>query len=563
MVKWLQAPRPSIGVPFQLPSRLLSISKPKSLGGSLEIKLVESSNLDATVQYAALSHPWGLKQPLKLLKDLTEVFKVRIPFDSLPATFQDAVTLVSSLKIPYLWVDSLCIIQDSKEDWQAEAALMASVYLQACVTVSAIAADDPLTGLDHHSMLRYPCEFAPKWRGFEGRLQGVGSIRLIDSGQFCEQVLRRPLFRRGWIYQEWLLSPRTIYYARDQLWWSSNADPRGHMYNETCTGHGFSVYRDVILTTPLTEVYTMNVEFSDEIAASPRSVWRNMLQDYTTRQFTYETDRLIAFAGIATLYRHLAHVSEDAYIAGLWRHSLLQDLLWTTREGRRVSPPQTYRAPSWSWASMEPIHVPFPKLTIGFMNEAGQTEWKHQEPPVVSVKDVEVTTPGPRLGSVSGGHLVLHGPLIRSHLSARIIDVTGQTPAHLRDEFFPGGIEKYVQASLSLHSSQPMTKPRVTHPSRAILDDTFPFYCSPGLLTVYLAVFDCHISLDGNAESHALLLMRSFEKGEYCRIGYALVGEDILHDKTQNSDFSDYVELSENECLGIGDKAGYYTYRIV
>jgi hypothetical protein len=60
-----------------------------------------------------------------------------IAFESLPALFQDAVVATRNLGIPYLWIDSICIIQDSKQDWEAESAKMGSVYRNAYVTIAA------------------------------------------------------------------------------------------------------------------------------------------------------------------------------------------------------------------------------------------------------------------------------------------------------------------------------------------------------------------------------------------------------------------------------------------
>ncbi|KAM0432366.1 hypothetical protein ACHAPT_004908 [Fusarium lateritium] len=544
---WLESTTQSLSLSPRLPTRLLHYLGPST-------------------RYAALSHRWGEIQPLMLKQQLMDAFYHDIPFSSIPATFQDAIKLANTLGIQYIWIDSLCIIQDSKEDWDVEAAHMASVYSQAYVAISATAAKDSSAGLKQDSMLKHPCEITPTWTGFDDVEIPTTAVRLIDRTSFCDQVLSQPLFRRGWVFQEWILSPKTLHVASDQLWWTSTSDMTsgGFASHETCQGYDFDVNQEFSRTMPLGSLYLMG----GQNAESLRPVWHQLLQDYLSRSFTFESDRLIAFAGIASLYQTLARVPPGSYIAGIWRQSLLRDLLWTVRDGRKVSPPQKYRVPSWSWASAEPTHTSTGNFGIGNINLNADLE-EDEEPwvPAAEVVEASVQTTGPELGPVSGGHLVLQGPLIKARLVLKVEDLSGRFTPEQAAEFLPGGSLRYVRnlvTPLTEESSDIDELQVSTSPSKADLDDVFPAFSFEGEMTIYLAVLHCRVDLEGSAESYALALVRGWEKGEYRRIGYVHVQRTIMGSWIDNRDFGVFDALTdEDEYLSKSDKSGLYTYRIV
>ncbi|EEU36127.1 uncharacterized protein NECHADRAFT_53005, partial [Fusarium vanettenii 77-13-4] len=89
------------------------------------------------VLYLTLSHCWGKLHILRLLESNEDSFHIDIRMQSLPQTFQDAIKITRRLGFSYLWIDSLCIIQDSKEDWLREAALMGKIYKNAACNIAA------------------------------------------------------------------------------------------------------------------------------------------------------------------------------------------------------------------------------------------------------------------------------------------------------------------------------------------------------------------------------------------------------------------------------------------
>jgi hypothetical protein len=107
-----------------LPTRLVELVKSVD-----KIRLCDSDQLPPETCYATLSHCWGNVPFCRLLQENILSFIDDIPFSVLPQAFQDAVTVLEMLDIKYLWIDSLCIIQDLTADWKAEAARMSKVYI--------------------------------------------------------------------------------------------------------------------------------------------------------------------------------------------------------------------------------------------------------------------------------------------------------------------------------------------------------------------------------------------------------------------------------------------------
>ncbi|EMD68557.1 hypothetical protein COCSADRAFT_134413, partial [Bipolaris sorokiniana ND90Pr] len=123
-----------------LPHRVLAIYTD-------HVKLVETKD-GQTGCYVALSHCWGNPEnhPLKTTKENYTERLAGIPLEELPKTFRDAVKITKHIGVKYLWIDSLCIIQDDIEDWKQEAAKMGAVYEYARLTIAAADARDSTEG---------------------------------------------------------------------------------------------------------------------------------------------------------------------------------------------------------------------------------------------------------------------------------------------------------------------------------------------------------------------------------------------------------------------------------
>jgi hypothetical protein len=109
------------------------------------VRLKES--LDERADYACLSHCWGDAKALVTETATLYQYLDEIVWDQLPKTFQDAITFLRYLKIRYIWIDSLCIIQESEEDWLEHSGSMASIYSFAYITIAATRAANGSAGM--------------------------------------------------------------------------------------------------------------------------------------------------------------------------------------------------------------------------------------------------------------------------------------------------------------------------------------------------------------------------------------------------------------------------------
>jgi hypothetical protein len=182
--------------------------------------LVENVHDSCTASYACLSHCWGSGADiLKTLNgNLLSHQKEGIKVASLPRTFKEAVTVCQRLNIVYLWIDSLCIIQDSDSDWRVQAASMAGIYANAYLTIAAASARDPSQGL--FRMTDWACIGQP--------LPGyaVVYIRRKSVQPNIHNDRAWPLLHRGWLFQEMSLSPRILYFSEGEVAWQCQTSRR-------------------------------------------------------------------------------------------------------------------------------------------------------------------------------------------------------------------------------------------------------------------------------------------------------------------------------------------------
>lgn len=139
------------------PTRLLDVGKHVE---ESDVRLVISDTDSPTGPYLTLSHCWGSALVSKLeMRDL-EKSKAGISASALPKTFRDAVYVTKKLGVQYLWIDALCIIQDSVEDWRQETATMGKVYKNALCNIAATGASDSSIGCfwDRNPLLAQPCK---------------------------------------------------------------------------------------------------------------------------------------------------------------------------------------------------------------------------------------------------------------------------------------------------------------------------------------------------------------------------------------------------------------------
>ena len=193
-----------------LPTRVLDIG---ATNGSCQLRLLKTHGLNG--QYIALSHCWGLNRHIVTNLDNLELHEQRIPYESLPKTFQDAVVITRSVGIRYIWIDSLCIVQDDIQDWKNEAAKMADVYRNAYCTIAAAGSRGDQEGIFVERPEQDICTLR-----YDAKNTDL-LITYIEEDIFALQQLLHysPLSQRAWCLQEKLLSPRIIHFTQSRAIW--------------------------------------------------------------------------------------------------------------------------------------------------------------------------------------------------------------------------------------------------------------------------------------------------------------------------------------------------------
>lgn len=198
-----------------LPTRVLDVGVDNDLN-SLHLYC---ANHDERGEYIALSHCWGKLPPEireKICTYLRNIDDRRkgINFNMLPKTFQDAVVVTRKLGKRFLWIDSLCIIQDDKQDWEKESKLMEQVFSSAYCTIAATSAGDSTEGFLHSNHSPSSTQFVSVPYTLKSPLY---VCQAIDD--FGRDVLEGKLNQRAWVLQERALSHRTIHITKTQTYW--------------------------------------------------------------------------------------------------------------------------------------------------------------------------------------------------------------------------------------------------------------------------------------------------------------------------------------------------------
>ena len=197
-----------------MPTRLIDLSSDNGLG---VVKIISSHTLGMRSAYATLSYCWGGDQSVKTTMSTIDRQQNSIQIDTLGRTLQDAIKVARSLGIPFLWIDSLCIIQDDPADVSAEISKMLEYYENSHVSICAATAshshDGFLAQRYDNPYLNGPFELP--YRGPDNRL---GSVQVAQYLPYCSS--EEPVKSRAWILQESLLAPRILSYSYRSLAWS-------------------------------------------------------------------------------------------------------------------------------------------------------------------------------------------------------------------------------------------------------------------------------------------------------------------------------------------------------
>jgi hypothetical protein len=391
-----------------IPTRLIDVGTRNSSHNPRLVICSESTEGAGT--YLALSHCWGGDIDFKTTVNNLHCMRAEISMTNMPQNFRDAVEITQKLGFRYIWIDSLCIVQDSVKDWEVEAARMGDLYANAAITIAATVAQNSNAGILKQMELDeslFQIDFDddpapedvlivyPKDQAIMRRKNGEENIfRLIQPG-YGECILAS----RGWTLQERILSRRMVHYGSQKIFWSccesqlaaDDADSRTDV----------KLHYRVPFHSPVIK----QQQSSSDQQLQLYNDWYEWLSDYTTfRKLTNPSDKLPALSGIVS---YISRISGDRYLAGIWLGDLCRGLIWQRSPAypyQRAEPP---RGPSWSWVNFD--------CGVGFIGR----DLKVLEVSI-NVIDYSVDLKGANpFGEVLSAKLVLEAPILELDSSWR------------------------------------------------------------------------------------------------------------------------------------------------
>jgi len=431
-----------------IPTRLIDVG----LSDSLRLRLVETADNNGALMadvskagFMALSYCWGGDQQAKLLEARVADYKRGIDLAMLPLTLREAVWVARETGFRYLWIDSLCIQQDDRDgqgnnpDKAIEITRMASYYGRATITLCAASAEMAVDGFlaarDDATFAAGPVRI--QLTSKEAR-QPIGYVYLVEES---DPPPTEPTTTRGWTLQESLLSRRILIFGRRQLYWSCL---------NSFGGCGGDIVKLTDRTIPGVQSLVDGIYPAGSMIDQPTwAQWGVIVQDYTKRELGRDGDKLWAVSALA---QHMAAMSktrgeDPAYAAGLLVDQAepgtwLPQLLWhpITLDSKR---PSTYRAPSWSWASVDGS-VTVPSWRSRLAEYAAVESW-----------GVDPLVPAAPYGALSSGHIYLAAKvrlMSRAQASSKVSWAVHRHGAEFGDayDYGPWGAEEGSESRWAL-----------------------------------------------------------------------------------------------------------------
>ncbi|KAF2161282.1 hypothetical protein M409DRAFT_59282 [Zasmidium cellare ATCC 36951] len=340
-------------VEVKLPTRVLKVG---SHSGD-PITLVETDGTRGV--YACLSHCWGTSPvSASTLRSNLHHHLQGFPLEYLPRTFRDAVTVCRYLHLPYLWIDSLCIVQDDPQDWDGECVQMCSIYQNAALTIAASSSENAEGGILRlrKQPTSSPCLIPSKTSG--GPAYVISPWPRSAAGSWLSSLELPPaaLLERAWVVQECLLSPRILFFHEDELYFDCFAGRFREAYPDIAHRHHPQDSFDRAQYNKMT-LNPSNLAHPEQHLVD---IWFSIVHEYSLTQLSYQGDVLPALSGLAKALAQRSKQIEAPlgdYAAGLWTEKDVFNkcLLWyATGKRKQYRFPCEESLPSWSWASSHP-----------------------------------------------------------------------------------------------------------------------------------------------------------------------------------------------------------------
>ncbi|RDW62255.1 hypothetical protein BP6252_11688 [Coleophoma cylindrospora] len=315
-----------------MPTRVIDVGD----GHTGRLLLADKDEISQRSSYVALSHCWGnLPEGESDKWNTTTRNKEKrlngFLITELPQTFQDAIAVTQELGQRYLWIDSLCILQDDPDDWVTESKKMEAVFQNAYCVIAATSAEDSTKGF-----LNQPKEKGLQYVMVPESSQGKVCICTSVDDDFDSDVIKGVLNTRAWVLQERALSRRMIHFTNRQMYWECG----GGVRCETLVHRKNSKLS-----------FRSDPEFPRSIKNRAPSAQVELLQslitDYSNFGISKKTDRPVAIFALAEA---LARTLKTKVYYGIFECFLHRCLLWQRAQNTLTQISYASKAPpSWSW----------------------------------------------------------------------------------------------------------------------------------------------------------------------------------------------------------------------
>ena len=376
-----------------LPTRLIDLGHKEDPSPRLVLSRDIAGTISSReVRYAALSYCWG--SPVEAAAQFKTTHGVlakrltSIDINTTTAVIRDAAQVCKALDIRYLWVDSVCILQDGMHDWERESPQMVLIYNNAAITICPLSSISCTQGfLDRTGdSIRMPfcSQIHPNIVGhyklrYKGLLDSNSLSTFIACNEYDDLVDSRWL-TRGWTFQEMHSSKCIVFFGTQRV----------HLM----TSNGLLIESQKELVSMRPEIAWLNTQIpiqSDDSYEFLCNRWMDLVQGYSGRQLSHATDKLPALSGLANYFQGRL---DDSYIVGMWEGDLIRELLWSSSDTftdmenlmNSFRPSPYYIAPSWSWISqnheIQFSHYHPPTIISGGSYKDYKPEYKYLIPSV-------------------------------------------------------------------------------------------------------------------------------------------------------------------------------------
>ncbi|KAF2106890.1 heterokaryon incompatibility protein-domain-containing protein [Lophiotrema nucula] len=487
--------------PSGLPTRVVDVGPPD---GTEEPRLYNTRREDG--HYAALSYCWGGPQPTTTTLATLNQNETSIAFEELPMTLRDAIIVTRKIGLRYLWIDALCIIQDSDEDKTEQIGRMDTIYEQAYVTIVAVGAEKCTEGFLHEKHLAELLDVV--YMSYRCRDKRNGSLCLTTSASYGDDG--QAISKRAWTFQESALSKRMLFYGA-RLYYECPSSKGLYGKVEASDSSDEDWARTRMRKFPATSTIDQSQDSWPKQRLELSILWAKFMKSFSMRALTNPNDKLPAIAGVASRFQTL---TGESYAAGMWKERFPFALAWRAVSETKKSKAQptrrslTWRAPSWSWAAIDGPIV-FENATC-----TGASRCR------ILTCETEPLYPTAPLGQLKSAMLALRTP--SQELSMSLLPQSPVQYISTRANL-PNVVERIVQARARSNQESWISE---AHEMTAVLDSPEDltqscfWMCSYGRTHADVL---CIVLYSQNDEVHSLecvgLVLKEAEGGCYRRIG--------------------------------------------